>query len=1202
MKEIELLAADAEGRRCAQTRFEETVVIEAGAGTGKTTTLVARVLAWSLGQGWDRAVGQSTDSTPDQTAAEVLHGLVAITFTEAGAAEMATRVAAALAHLASARPEPIVGFDRELLAPAARANLGARAHHLLGALDHLTVETIHAFCRGLLTSAPLEAGLHPELRVDPDLRLTEEIVHEVADEAVRQAYAKPRGQAIADLAEGGVGPDLLVEILLALRSLGLESRALTADPLSEEILSALLHRLVAAVERLRELAGRELRRVTSGNKAAAIADALDRTSARLATASAEVADIEALESELEGMWSGHLSKLGSWRRGRFTQGESVVLEPLGESFPASVVHLRSVLRHFTQLRPRRLDLARRAVAPLLAECERRAAARGVVTFADLLALAYRLLADHPPTRRRERRRIRQLLIDEFQDTEPLQCEIIRLLALSGPKNERPGLFLVGDPKQSIFGWRDADLAAYDGFVEEALEAGGERHPLVRNFRSDEPILAEVSAVVEPIMIEAPGLQPPFVELQSTHPGSRLDHPAWKPVEYWVSWSSAPGTGGPSTATDQAMDLEARAIARDVRDLHREAGVRWSDVALLFRATTRMDAYLDAFRNHDVPFIVTRDKHYYRRKEIIDAAALVRTIVDPLDHVALVAWLRSATVGVPDAAWLPLWQSDLPRLATALNGPRSPALAELTKIASDLPRRLSSDIPGLDRIRGWERNLVAAFEVLAELRRSNREDPASLFLDAVRARTLIEVSEAARYQGKFRLANLDRFFRRLESAMAERGNDMQAILRTLRRSLNEAPDAQEAPPKDCGEDAVQVLTIHKAKGLEFDHVYLPQMHAQHRRQSELPQVDIDRRWRTADEPQYCLLSAATLRWNEVADRTRDVEAMESVRLLYVAMTRARRRLVLLGNWPAVPEARPATRARAQLDLVHSRAGLPEDILELADQCATADRSWIDLDEIRWRFLGAAPPPDEIRESEAEPGWLPTVAAVAAEADDLERRRAAAGRRVARPRNQAASSSSAAKLAAVAEVREAPDERRGEPSITRDAAMFVGTAIHRVFEEWELDADPEAELAAAAGKVTEWLARWLPPGEIEGGVERARALLERFAHGSLWKEWLRVKPSIVARELPLLAPPAPDDEALDAVVGSIDLLYRDPGSDEWVVVDFKTDAVEGAELIARAEIYEDQEAVYARAVQQALGLEESPRTELWFLWADRVWRTS
>ena len=174
-------------------------MLEAGAGTGKTTTLIGRLLAWCLGAGWDRAGGARWPSglaagrprgpaAPERMAAAVLRGVVAITFTEAAAAEMAARAARELGALARG-DEPPPGSIAPVLPPPDERTRRARA--LLGTLDHLAVRTIHAFCRGLLADHPLEAGLHPELTVDADGRLLEEVVRETVEAGAARGLRRP---------------------------------------------------------------------------------------------------------------------------------------------------------------------------------------------------------------------------------------------------------------------------------------------------------------------------------------------------------------------------------------------------------------------------------------------------------------------------------------------------------------------------------------------------------------------------------------------------------------------------------------------------------------------------------------------------------------------------------------------------------------------------------------------------------------------------------------------------------------------------------------------------------------------------------------------------------------------------------------------------------------------------------------------------
>jgi ATP-dependent helicase/nuclease subunit A len=179
---------DAHARRAAQTVFDRPLVLAAGAGTGKTATLVARIVSWCLGVGWERAVAEERavlasgeEPAAERVAARVLDGVVAITFTEAAAAEMAARVGDTLRGLIAGRPP--AWLAREVGPPDERERAN-RGRALVVALDHLTASTIHAFCRRLLARYPLAAGLHPSFAVDADEAQLQEVVREVVASAL----------------------------------------------------------------------------------------------------------------------------------------------------------------------------------------------------------------------------------------------------------------------------------------------------------------------------------------------------------------------------------------------------------------------------------------------------------------------------------------------------------------------------------------------------------------------------------------------------------------------------------------------------------------------------------------------------------------------------------------------------------------------------------------------------------------------------------------------------------------------------------------------------------------------------------------------------------------------------------------------------------------------------------------------------------
>ena len=1222
-----LLEQDREARRAAQTRFDRPLVLQAGAGTGKTTTLIGRLLAWTLGTGWERTAkrlaaraaakpfGRPEEVTIDRIAAEVLSRAVAITFTEAAAAEMAGRTARELALLAAPGSPASSGevpswLDASLLPPATERV--ARARALLGTLDHLVVRTIHAFCRGLLADHPLEAGVHPDLAIDADGSRVEQIVQEIVEDSLRESYGTPGDPHLLALAALGFGPREIVEALIALLGTGLASGELATDPFGPDAVRAFRDRLAAAcwevhgliAPRLRKARGKNVRKIEEG--LATLIDRLSRT-VEIPVSTLKEWAAELLPENLRG----HLHE---WARKR---KEADLFGDVLDELAAAADRLDQYLGHLGCLDPELLEHGRLALRPLLAAVEAELRTQGIATFDFLLTGAEQLLARQPEVRRQVRRRIDQLLVDEFQDTDRIQCDFLRWIALDGPVAERPGLFLVGDPKQSIYGWRNADLRAYDGFVAMVREAGGEVMSLVENFRSVPVILEEVARVIEPVMLHREGVQPPFepllaCERRQGDPGFVRDGAArgggWAPVEHWISWKAEGEKGAGRTTAGEATQIEATALAADLRSLHEQHGVRWKEIAILLRSTGDLDLYLEELRRARVPFAVGRDKQYYRRREVIEAAALVRAILDPGDHLALLTVLRSATVGVPDAALIPLWNQQFPKLMTELEGFEPDALAIVRQAVEDAARATPKDVPGIERVKGWEHNLLAAVESLALLRRSFATETADVFVERLRGLTLVEATEAARYLGPYRLANLERFFRQLLATMEEGGGDVTAILRALRRSVAEAKDAEEGRPTEGSEDAVAVLTIHGAKGLDFEHVYLVQLHKAPPLGDSGARTEAGRTAPTSTAAggfEYRLFGAPTLGFDRVEAERREVEAAERVRLLYVGMTRAKDRVVLAGTWPDRPgrsSAKPWDQARTPMDLLLSRRDLPGDLHARWEEALAADASpawtFTDTAGALWKFPALRPTEVPGLAAEPERPGLPGPEEIALVSSGLRAERARSAIRMARRFGGAASEEAHALLREQQAERfasERPARRAGDSVVDRPAAMAAGGAIHRALEEWDFAADPRQETGRQRSLLPGYLAALVEGDELERSLPLAESLLESFAAGPFLARLRTLKDHILARELPILLPPGVGDGSpVGVVAGAIDLLYRDPDDGRIVIADYKTDEVRTEkEAQARAAIYSSQGELYARAIREALELAEIPRFELWFL---------
>jgi ATP-dependent helicase/nuclease subunit A len=1190
----------------AQTCFDVPLVVEAGAGTGKTSVLVARVVAWALGSGWERAARSGGQRDERALAARVLRRIVAITFTEAAAAEMGQRVASALRDIQLGGTP--VGVDASALRcePAARV---ARATALRAAIDQLRVHTIHAFCRRLLAESPLELGLHPAFEVDADETAQQAVLREVLSNALPELFAS--STAMLRLVAAGQGPAEIEDALLVLLRAGAPRDALFGEAATDADAERLLAALERAVDAFVACERGRLAAVTRARKVAETAQHVAALRVRLAEAAPR--DMAALEAVIAWLSEAGLDRerVHAFAKGELTQSGAAAIGDDAEALAAAAGALAPLLDHVAGLDPGLLRAGREVLGPLYARAFDLLRARGVQSFSALLRDA-RALVERPAVAARLRAEIDQLLVDEVQDTDPMQCDLIRALALAGDRERRPALFLVGDPKQSIYGWRSADLLAYQQLADDVVAAGGRVLSLVVNHRSAPCILEEVSRVVRPVMKPRRGLQPEFQVLlasESRQDDSGYDACGCAPVEHWVSCDIDPVTRAErDTRRGDAAAIEARAVAAEIARLH-DAGEAWGDFGLLLRASTDLETYLDALRRAAVPFAVDGDRRYYQRREIIDVCALVRCVLDRNDLLALLTVLRSPMAGVPDAALLPLWSRGLPALASRLDA-RAPSAREddaaLSALLSAVAGELSySNDPVLADLQGWSESTLATLRAIGALRASFDDDPVDVFVERLRTLTMCEVTESLRYLGAYRVANLDRCFRDLLAALEAPDACAHALLRALRSDVAGAREREEGRPRDAETDAVHVMTIHKAKGLAFEHVYLLQTHKRARLLREARVEPWEGRY------EYSLLGAQTLGHHEVLARREEVERCERVRTLYVALTRARRRLVIAGL-PDDGESHAALIAKRELCLA-----------SVADVLAGAS----DALHVRGArtVLPALRPRPTARAAEHRAAiFEPTV--VRAMSQRLSERRRGALRERGRTWSAPLSAASHEALAAERESSAGAEERAGASRSAREGSSAavageVGTAIHRVLEHLDLTRDLRAALEDARADAEARLRRTLEPARADAAVRLCHEIVDGLARGPLFERLRAIAPHIVARELPVLLPPAalaagPSSPGASSpgasspgpwgepshgatmpagyLSGSVDFVYRDPESGAFVVGDWKTDRVgDEASQGARAAAYAMQGAGYVRAVQDALALPSPPRFELWML---------
>ncbi|HWH32588.1 MAG TPA: UvrD-helicase domain-containing protein [Egibacteraceae bacterium] len=1052
---------DAASRERVLTELGTTLFVEAGAGTGKTTALVGRILSLV-------ATGEAQ-----------LREVAAITFTEAAAAQLRDRVRAAVEHAAGDTGRP--AEQRERMAVAATQ------------VDEAAILTLHGFAQAVLAEHPIEAGLPPEFEIVDELR---------AAELLDEAWAELQEDLLSD---PGLRAPMETALTLGLTLYSLERLARAAaeayDRLAEHPPAGAPPGRAPA-EDLADRIAATARWRARNLRPDALLDHLDDL-AELARA------LRAAPGELEGLrlLAGRKLSCSRGQKGDWDGGATDIKHGLADLERQR----RDVLAHAgrTALAP----ILERVRAWALAQARRRRT-QGQLTFHDLLVAARDLLRDHAETRGLAASRWRRLLIDEFQDTDPLQVDIALALAETDP---RPGrLFFVGDPKQSIYRFRRADIAVY-GAARERFADG--LVPLVANFRTVPGVVAWVNAVFAGLMDGEPG-QAPFAPLLAMRPALR-DGPAVHVV------------GGPceKLPAAEAREREATAVARAVRAVRDEGWpvhdahdkvtrpARYADIALLLPARTALPAVERALEDAGVPYRVEARSLVYESQEARELLALLRAADDPTDEVAVVAALRGPALACPDDA--------LAQWAAAGGGwdYRQAAPAGAPDIVAEAMRRLAACH-------------AARFAA----------DPAALVDLLVRELRLLELG-AGRPRPRDAWRRL-RYVIDEARALAERGGSLRELVRRIERQAADQVRVTEQVLPDEDDDAVRILTMHAAKGLEFGVTVLCGLAGAGGGGGD-PLL-----WDAGGQGQVRLGDhLETQGYAEAKEAERLAQRQEHHRLLYVAATRARDHLILsLAHTP--PKASPAGREPQGAELLWERSA----------GCAQLWRRWEPPEpvDVRDPAEGAAAPAGP-----ADAAGLAAAERAAAQAW-LDKRGAALSSRARLPVGAATALTaqdrpehSGHDPADDSGEHPQADEHAALPPFRRGrAGTAIGRAVHAVLQTIPFDAAAALVAAAARAQAD---AEGIPgrAGEVAALVASAlRSAPVRAA--SAGRSW---------RELPVAAPVG----GL-LLEGYVDLLYEQDG--ELVLVDYKSDRVDDASLAATTERYATQLGAYALALEAVL----------------------
>ena len=960
------LPPDQAARTRAWQCFDRSLDVRAGAGTGKTRVLVDRYLAWVLCEGWRRA-GHSD-------AASVAGSVLAITFTEKAAGEMEERIGRSLRRFVG-EPDSGLSETEQAHVDALRADFAAwfgvpepvligRARALLAQAHRMEVSTIHAFAAAVLRRYPVEAGVHPGFQVDSDGALRGKAVRRAVIDTTRRLLAGPHAEAVARVLAtlGQDGLEALFDALVGAH----DDAALVAAPDAAPI-GVLCRRLAgeldAVAPRVKGGPRGKLDRVILA--LAGAAEAIETHGHRLATDTQAALDEQGREA-----FDTLAEDLGGWP-------PDLVSKHLGE--PDRVRHdlglVHAYVAEARAVHPALFATVREHYGDAVAAVRRHLAATGQVSFDELLLAAERLLVTRPDVARALASRYGQLLIDEFQDTNPGQCRILGAIAAADPHVQR--LFVVGDPKQSIYAFRQADLASYQGFVD-ALD---EHLELTASFRSQAHLVEAVNGAFQRLFVPSRGLQPPPQALDATRPA--LSH---LPAVRVLDTNSEDG----KRLAEDAREVEAEAMARAVLALNAAdppAGKRWSRFAILSRVQSAAATTVEALERFGIPCVVSGDKEFYRRQEVLDGANLCRVLWDPTDAVAWVGLLRSPLGGIPDRALVPLARAGFFATEDPEAAARTAAEGDATH-CEHLHR--AADLCG----------------VLAELRGRLLDGPVDGLAETILERVPIPDLHACGYLGERKAANLLVVIRGFCDAAEDGDTPLGEWLDEVAEHLSGATVESESALADETTDAVRVMSIHGSKGLQFEHVLVPRLD-----------------WRrpggagdgteVADTGRGRVLRAG--RWTTwggldlLASRA-EVDAMEGVRLLYVACTRAIRSLALLG--------RRGARAAGPM-LAHVERGFVEQgsahVEVLRAETAFLEHS----------AMAPPPPPDARALCQAAPEWW-----------------------AARRERWAAASRVPELTSASAEMAAAHDtDEDAASTLRREAAIDLGVRVHALLEAWD-----------------------------------------------------------------------------------------------------------------------------------------------------------
>jgi ATP-dependent helicase/nuclease subunit A len=1062
MTEQRTLPPDEPARIRIRASLEETLFVEAGAGSGKTTALVERIVA-SVKSGI------------------AITEIAAITFTEKAASELRHRIREELGRAAAVN-------DRD----------GRACAQALEELDRAALGTLHSFAQRILSEFPIEAGLPPRIEVLDEIGsqlMFEERWRDDLDALLRQADTDPEladvllfsraanirrrefrqlmvalGREI-DLVETWLPPHAPVvpalevdDIVRSIRELLNDCRATIESQPEDKLVQHLLSLLPLADN---------LARADAYHRFVLLHDA--KFTCRFGTAKA---------------WGG-------------ADGKQAVVDALHDLQDRAADRTKAILH--ACLKHLAIVFGRMSLAA--AQARKR---EGKLEFHDLLVHARGLLR-HPEfghvVRGHLHQRWKRLLLDEFQDTDPIQLELASLITTNPDLVDadwqdlppQPGhLFVVGDPKQSIYRFRRADiglfLAAREALTDDVVQ-------LTTNFRTTAPIIEWINVVFGRLIQEKAGAQAAFVPLHSPREGSP-DGPHVLTLGHQHDAGTADDIRVAEAADIAAVIATATTWTVNDNGLWRTA--RFNDMAILLPTRISLPALEDALTSADIPYRAESSALVYATREIRDLLMAARCLDDPSDSLSLVAALRNPLFGCSDLD-LAVWRQRGGRFGL---------------LNSRHPERLQDADPVYDAVVYLrqlhdERHWLSPAQLLERLANDRR-----MFDVALLGSRSSDVWRRLRFL-------LDQA--RAWSGAGGRG--LRSFLGWCALQGREGTYASDAALSENDDNAVRIMTVHAAKGLEFPITIVAGLAT--KRGTERQGVSV--RWHHGTPQIGVRKDVSTSDYDEARELDDQMDHEERLRLLYVACTRARDHLVVSLHRKAPPKKGYTTEVSPSATLIaEARTDAPNEVL-WADDMATASTP-----ERPFALPDAAPVPF------ARNTWLSERSALFARA--LE-----------------PSTISPSRLAGFA------SDEDEQPGLLKDARPLdlppwnrgrygtaIGRAVHGVLQSIELSSDRDVDATSAAQAAAE-------------GVLGKESVIAELVRSALQSPTVK-QAAVLPHWREMFVGTKIGDRVLE---GYIDLLYKT--AEGYVVVDYKTDVVDDATIDDRVEHYRLQGAGYAVAVE-------------------------